>query len=137
MARKRRGRRRTRGNFQTSKRSLRFNVPETFALSRKMRLNEIEDRRRWNPAGNLYAGVLNMRGKMHSLREYVPRKLKINKVKAFAYSKIGFANPKLMVICARRKIRKMVLHALGQSGGGGAKQKKPTWNYYSRISCGG
>lgn len=51
-------------------------------------------------------------------------------------SRVQFANAKSLTYCARRKIRRAVIHALGFSGrrGRGA-YRKPTYSWYSRVSC--
>lgn len=48
-------------------------------------------------------------------------------------TRIGFEDPKRVLICVRRKRRKEVLHALKKTGRGG--QKKPRRSWYSSISC--
>lgn len=47
--------------------------------------------------------------------------------------RLGFQRPESVVVCARRSIRKQVMHALGHAGKGG--QKKPVFNELSKISC--
>lgn len=47
--------------------------------------------------------------------------------------KVGFVQPKRVLICVRRKIRREVMHALKFAGGTG--QKKPKYNHYSSVSC--
>lgn len=59
-----------------------------------------------------------------------PRKV-IRKSPAFQKMQ-GFVQPDLFV-CARRQIRKEVLHAFGKSGKGG--QKSPRYNSTSKIRC--
>jgi len=48
---------------------------------------------------------------------------------------IGFANPRRVLICLRRGVRRQIMHALGHAGRTG--QKPPVKNWYSQISCKG
>ena len=53
-------------------------------------------------------------------------------------SRIGFINPARVVICARRRMRREVLHAFRKVGaGGGARfpRKKPRYNEWSGVVC--
>lgn len=49
---------------------------------------------------------------------------------------LAFARPHLVAVCAKRKVRKEVLHALGlknkRRGKGGGKRRR---NFWSSISC--
>lgn len=49
--------------------------------------------------------------------------------------RVGFALPWQVVICVRRKRRREVLHAMGKTGKGQAKQKPSVRNYYSNVRC--
>lgn len=48
--------------------------------------------------------------------------------------RVGFATPRKVATCVRRKIRREVLLAFGR---GGAGNKKPRWRASSHISCRG
>lgn len=47
---------------------------------------------------------------------------------------VRFADPRLVSICAKRKIRREVLFALGKGGKRG-RLNKPRRNFWSRVSC--
>lgn len=46
--------------------------------------------------------------------------------------RLRFSNPNWLLICARRRIRRQVLHALGVAGG---KVSKPKYNNFSHVRC--
>lgn len=96
-----------------------------------------EDRRLWHPEGD-YAPARSFSKPRHRL--VVPkvsdsrassRSLAIKPL--FPSAKIGFAAPKKVLICVRRRIRKQVIHALKKAGRRG--QRRPRRNFYSSISC--
>lgn len=45
----------------------------------------------------------------------------------------GFMNPRKVIICLKRKMRREIAHALGFAGS--SHNKKPRYNYYSYIRC--
>jgi len=47
---------------------------------------------------------------------------------------VGFAAPRQVAICVRRRVRKEVIHALGKAGRG-VKRRLPRFNYYSEVIC--
>lgn len=52
--------------------------------------------------------------------------------------RVGFYRPNRVIICARRRMRREVLHAIRRTGsGGGAKlpKQKPRYNPESKIVC--
>lgn len=53
---------------------------------------------------------------------------------ASGWSKVGFAVPKKVALCVRRKVRREAILALGL-GGAGARQKRRKRNYWSTVSC--
>lgn len=48
---------------------------------------------------------------------------------------IAFDTPKFVLVCVRRNIRREVMHAYGISGSRG--QRRPRFNWTSRVSCRG
>lgn len=48
---------------------------------------------------------------------------------------LGFLQPHLMALCHRRRIRTRVMHATGYAGKRLFPFKRPTLNFWSRISC--
>lgn len=52
-----------------------------------------------------------------------------------SYNGVAFARPDLVAVCARRKIRKRIMHAMGMSGARSFKFKKPQRNYWSNVKC--
>jgi len=81
------------------------------------------DRRTFHPLGKLRPAATSL-GKRHQLKT-----LK----KPAPLSKIGFANPRHVLVCIRRNQRKQVLHAINKTGKAG--QRRPRRNEYSEISC--
>lgn len=45
---------------------------------------------------------------------------------------LAFKDPRKVLICVRRRIRKNIMHAIGAAGG---KVKKPRRNYWSDVTC--
>lgn len=48
---------------------------------------------------------------------------------------IAFADPKRVVICMRRGVRKEVMFALGRTGRGGKRNRRPRRSSFSSVSC--
>lgn len=98
-------------------------------------LSEIEDRRRFNPAGP-YAPPATFGGR--GSRKIVERLLRPSKsLQAgsgfMPASRLGFAVPEKVAVCVRRKRRREVLFAV-KGTGKGARAKR-TYNYFSSIDC--
>lgn len=105
-------------------------------------LTQYEDRRQWHPEGK-YAPARSFNKTRHRLT--VPnanhvRHRPAGKTMGDIRSTIegtpwqtAFREPDKVLICARRQIRREVMHALKKSGRGG--QKKPRYSEYSKISC--
>lgn len=92
----------------------------------RSRLNALADRRLWTPHRRAIAATV---GKpefvvRRSIRRAVPRGL-------------AFANPRVVLACARRAIRKQVMHAKGAAGSPRIARKKKKRNELSRFSCKG
>lgn len=92
-------------------------------------LRQIEDRRTWHPAaltrpflttGLRSAARLTVKSSPHALRNDIS-------------NRVGFAVPKKVVVCVRRKQRKEVLHAMGKAGGRVSRRRRR--NDASNIDC--
>lgn len=94
------------------------------------RLLEIQDRRTWHPIGFLRPPAAFERS---AARQVV--KSKPNALRNDISSRIGFAVPKKVLICVRRKQRKEVLHALGKTGGGARVSRRRRRNSWSDVDC--
>lgn len=114
---------------------------QTFQNLLQSPLSLYEDRRTFNPEGDL-APARSFNQSRHRLI-YPNSQPNVNKNRTpsntrtikYPSASIAFDNPDKVLICARRKIRKEVLHALKKSGKTG--QRRPRYNYYSKISCKG
>lgn len=100
-------------------------------------LNQIEDRRLFNPA--LFVDFKNTRG--WPVRYRVPpvsstaaidRKVHKRSLLGSLPWSVGFLNPSDTLVCVRRKQRKEVLHAYGVAGG---RVRPPKWRESSYIQC--
>lgn len=104
--------------FDITSRRLR---PVVFALPRSGRvLREIEDRRRYSPSPWIVA----------TARE--PARVVVDRSRYSPFIANRFAQPERVLVCARRQIRKEVIHARGVAGG---KVRRPRRNELSKISC--
>lgn len=88
---------------------------------------QLEDRRRFNPTKRIAPPA--------SIRRSHARLTHRQRAKFVAFNRdtIGFNVPEKVAICARREIRKQVLHAKKVAGRSGLK--KPRRNFWSSISC--
>lgn len=89
-----------------------------------MALNLIEDRRRWHPErwGRPLLGTVRSATRVVVKPSVGPA----------LTSHLKFADPRRVIICIRRKIRREVLLALGKGGGG---NKSPRRKPSSEVSC--
>lgn len=95
--------------------------PVVFSLPRSGPiLQEIEDRRRYTPSPWIIA----------TARE--PARVVVDRSKYSPFIAHRFPDPERVLVCARRQIRKEVLHARGVAGG---KVRPPRRNELSKISC--
>lgn len=96
-------------------------------LTRSGRLTAIEDRRQWTPGrftipktarhvARLVMAIPSTRSKSFPGRQEVYR----------------FAVPQQVAVCARRQIRKEVIHAKGVAG---KRVRRPKRNAWSSVSC--
>jgi len=97
-------------------------------------LTELEDRRTWNPLGSV-APARSISRDRHRLQAtaVTTTQFRSNSRPAKFSHFIGFALPRKVLICIRRKRRKEVLHARRKTGKSG--QKRPVRNFYSKIKC--
>lgn len=87
------------------------------ALRLPFSTSQVEDRRRFHPLGS------------HA----TPRKF--NTLSTNVVDKVGltFQNPRMVITCARRKMRTQVLHAMNKTGRSG--QRKPRRTPWSNVRC--
>lgn len=84
----------------------------------------VEDRRFWTPATRpRSAGALSRVSRGLVVGGSMSRPLS---------SRVGFADPKRVSVCVRRKIRKEVILAKGK---GGSRHRRPRRNYWSDVDC--
>lgn len=111
-----------------------FPLPRLSLIRAFRPLTQVEDRRLYHPLGPARP-ARSLSGAPHRL--IVPKarpqarsrsRLNINSV----VHHIGFANPKKVLICIRRKMRREVLLAKGRGGGG---HRRPRRSHYSNIVC--
>ncbi len=128
--RKNRKKRQTRENTSFPSRSrLRFVIKSMVAQTQKQ---NVEDKRRWDPAGR-YATAKLIAGTPHHLTDERWRKVKQGpKVKSKTV-RMGFALADKVLVCVRRRIRREVMHALKIPGRGG--QRRARWNPWSKLRC--
>jgi hypothetical protein len=89
----------------------------------KPTLSLLDDRRQWHPErwGRPVVG----------LRRAATR-LVVGKSPKRLPPTLAFMDPRRVVVCIRRKMRREVLHALGKGGGG---NRRPTRKPTSEIQC--
>lgn len=95
-----------------------------------------EDRRTWHPEGHTRpARSFNRtRHRLGYVEPTQPHSMHSRRNQGFPSPSVGFEEPQKVLICARRELRKRVLHALNKTGKG-TKRNKPKFNEYSKISC--
>lgn len=106
-----------------------FNLIDKWRKDRLSPLTEVEDRRRFHP----------MR-EMRNPRTIVGTSSQIRPVSERAHASsamtdVGFIDPARVLVCARRRMRREVLHARGIAGGTGFRS--PRFNFWSNVSCKG
>ncbi len=140
MARKRKNRQ-TRGNNYTSNpQKLRFgkqkilNEPvKTLRRDLQKNLRSMEDRRTFHPDRNRpFRSFFRV---MHRLGSFSPKTRRSRIYRRQIRERIGFVDPRFVLVCVRRKIRREVLMALGEGRGGRGSQKKAHWSEASRLKC--
>lgn len=88
-------------------------------------LTEIEDRRSYRGPPR------SIQGANYALVAHTPAKQR-NRPRSKVPYQVAFSNPRQLMVCLRRNIRKRVIHALGKAGRG---NRKPRRNAYSNIRC--
>lgn len=91
-------------------------------------LLEFEDRRTFHPEG-VYRPPRSLN---RSDTQIVPKQ-KPKRQPSQTKGTLSFADPRSVLVCIRRGIRKEVLHALGKAGRTGFKRRRTTQT--SKISC--
>ena len=91
-------------------------------------LRELEDRRAFHPLSDLRP----VRALVRTARRLVPAR-KPTASRMSLPEKIGFAVPKKVVVCVRRKQRREVIHALRLRGKGASSPKRR--NIWSDVKC--
>lgn len=101
---------------------IRPSVPLTPYPIERYEVLEEGDRRRFNPTRSI--------SPPHSVRRYAAR---VTATKYGSLNSLRFADPRLVALCVRRKIRREVVFALRKNkAGSGSKKRK---NFWSHISC--
>lgn len=145
MAKRTHRKRDDRSYYNTGRETYRFANPklpldQNNYFKRSIPLNEFEDRRHFHPEGT--------RRPATTFRS-LPAKLKVRDIprqkantydysaQSFTYPSyaLGFIQPKRVLLCVRRNIRKQVLHAFGIAGRRGLGRDGVKWNEDSKISC--
>lgn len=109
-------------------------------------LSEFEDRRRFHPEGKERPAknfrAINVRFRVAGIPIAKAKRSegRVWDARTEGYDplpwRIGFERPERVLICARRKIRREVIHALGFAGGRGGKNFKiPRWTKNSSVTC--
>ena len=92
----------------------------------------VQDRRLYHPLGAARA-LLTTSSRRPILVASSPKKSQIKRTGPA--HRVQFAQPKNVLVCVRRNVRKQVLHALNKTGQSG--QRRPRRNEHSEISCKG
>lgn len=100
-------------------------------LARPSDFRDVEDRRTYHPL-DFFRPARDFGGHpVEQVNVNRPVQKKFSRVLPFG---LKFAAPERTVICAKRKSRKEVLHALKKTGKGKGR-RKPRFNWYSKIGC--
>lgn len=103
-------------------------------------LTEFEDRRTWHPdpvepAQSAYSRPARLRAAPPPKVQQRPFQAPRQAILANPPARVAFQDPRRVLICVRRNIRRGVLHALGVAGGSTASHKKRSKSAYSAVSC--
>lgn len=93
-------------------------------------LRQVEDRRAYDPSGQFRA-ARKRSGAQATIKLRQPQRSKAIRP-SYPSFQIGFSQPKSVIICIRRKIRKEVLIAKKRPRGRGVKARR---NFWSDIQC--
>lgn len=134
----RRNRTRTRDNNSISRRSLRFDSYSLESLVNPMEdfdrgeTSSISDTRRFDFEGSSRSGVRPYNRVVVGTRAKQPERTRVRFYEA-PPAAIAYERPEEISVCARRRIRREVMHARRHTGSSG--QRKPHWTAESHISC--
>lgn len=93
-------------------------------------LRPVEDRRAYDPSG-IYRSARKRSGAQATIKLRTPQRSQALKASYPSYQ-IGFSQPKQVIVCVRRKIRKEVMIAKRKTRRAGVKGRR---NYWSDIQC--
>lgn len=93
-----------------------------------------EDRRHFHPEG-VFRSARSFQTPFHRLTLVPDRFARLRSFPAQTKAAVAFKSPERVLVCVRRKIRREVMHAYGISGSRG--QRRPRYNWMSRVSCRG
>ena len=93
-------------------------------------LTNYEDRRAYHPISRAFRPAFSIPRAARIIRAVEPKAPRL--WSAQTKSTLAFAEPRRVLVCLRRQVRKEVLLALGKGGGG---KRKPRRNHLSEISC--
>lgn len=108
-----------------------YNSYVSFPSSRSVRTARLKlfpNRKQFSPSKHSIKAVQAARRKLHAK---IKRQMSMPTLSTRSFSVPGIPNP--LTICARRKIREAVLHALGRTGKRGQNPPRLTWR--SKIKC--
>lgn len=99
------------------------------------RLQEMSDRRYWNPDPITPLYGLN-KTPTTLKQQWLPQNRNVSRPwTAFTPIRLGYTQPKRVLTCIRRKQRKEVLHALKKTGKGSGAKKHARWTIDSKYKC--
>lgn len=105
-------------------------------LQRYSSLTDVQDFRRWTPTRPKMAKTVlgtPARVTTRPVKTYSPSLRTFGAPKRALREVKQFVDPRSVLVCARRKMRREVLHALRKAGKRG--QKTPRRNYWSDVHC--
>lgn len=92
-----------------------------------------EDRRQWHPDGD-YRPARSYSRSRQQLKLSDPMD-DLRDVWQSTRAVLAFSNPRDVLVCVRRKMRREVLHAFRKTGRGGGRKRPPRYNWFSKIKC--
>lgn len=116
---------------------LRDNAPPVRSLPQL----EVEDRRLWNPIPLAVRALKSPRRWRHRLVVASVRRPTRSVGRRLAASgvvvphAVRFSNPRHLMLCVRRRVRREIIFALRLRGRGAGRRRKPRRNQYSDIRC--
>lgn len=101
-------------------------------FSKRRNLNQIEDRRFFNPAPYV-AKTLSYQHQLKVAEEW--GKMRRSQRLTYPSNSVAFQQPNRIILCIRRNIRREVLHAKRYTARGRSFYKRPSRNYFSSVRC--